>query len=69
PSLVLGASLYYHISMYIPVTVLGLYYLNSLGMRVSDLNKLADSSAEPEPSDQVSGEEQAVEPSAAPEKV
>ncbi len=67
PSLVLGASLYYHISMYIPVTVLGLYYLNSLGMRVSDLNKLADSSAEPEPSDQVSGEEQAVEPPATPD--
>ncbi|MDG1895530.1 MAG: lysylphosphatidylglycerol synthase transmembrane domain-containing protein [Fuerstiella sp.] len=42
PSLVLGASLYYHISMYIPVTVLGLHYLHSLGMRVSDLNKVAD---------------------------
>ncbi|MEQ9410608.1 MAG: lysylphosphatidylglycerol synthase transmembrane domain-containing protein [Fuerstiella sp.] len=42
PSLVLASSLYYHICMYIPVTTLGLYYLHSLGLSVSDLTKAAD---------------------------
>ena len=69
PSLVLGASLYYHISMYIPVTVLGLHYLHSLGMRVSDLNKVADGSAEQEPANQMSSEERAEEPAVTPENV
>lgn len=41
-SLVLGSSLYYHISMYIPVTALGLYYLSSLGMKVGDLTQAAE---------------------------
>jgi uncharacterized protein (TIRG00374 family) len=40
-SLVLAASLYYHISMYIPVTGLGLYYLSSLGLTIGDLTKAA----------------------------
>lgn len=41
PSLVLGASLYYHISMYIPVTLSGLYFLNSLGLHFSDMTRAA----------------------------
>ena len=59
PSLVLGASLYYHISMYIPVTVLGLHYLHSLGMRVSDLNKVAEGSVDQESPDQTGSTVQA----------
>ncbi len=41
-SLVLGASLYYHISMYIPVTLLGLYYMASMKVKFSDITKAAD---------------------------
>lgn len=42
PSLVLGASLYYHISMYIPVTVLGLYFLQRSGLTLRDVSRVAD---------------------------
>jgi glycosyltransferase 2 family protein len=48
PSLVLGASLYYHISMYIPVTALGLYYLHRSGMHLKDLQQAADHVADDE---------------------
>jgi len=41
PSLVMGASLYYHMSMYLPVTILGLYYLLQSGLSLSDLRKAA----------------------------
>ncbi|MCA9065602.1 MAG: flippase-like domain-containing protein [Planctomycetaceae bacterium] len=41
-SLVLGASLYYHISMYIPVTGLGLWYLYRADLSLSSLWKAAD---------------------------
>jgi len=41
PSLVLGASVYYQLSMYIPVTVLGLYYLNQAGLSLSRLQTAA----------------------------
>lgn len=46
-SLVLGASLYYHISMYIPVTVLGLYYLHQMGLHLKDLSSAAEHSTDP----------------------
>lgn len=43
PSLVLGASVYYHMSMYIPVTMLGLYFLHQSGLSLGDLRRLAKS--------------------------
>lgn len=42
PSLVLGASVYYQMSMYIPVTMLGLYFVQQLGLSLRDLQKAAD---------------------------
>ena len=41
-SLVLGASVYYQMSMYIPVTMLGLYFVQQLGLSLRDLQKAAD---------------------------
>ena len=41
PSLVLGASVYYQMSMYIPVTVLGLYFAQQLGLSLKDLQRAA----------------------------
>ncbi len=41
PSLVLGASLYYHMSMWIPVTVLGLYFAQQFGLSLKDLRRTA----------------------------
>lgn len=52
-SLVLGASLYYHISMYIPVTLLGLHYLHTAGLHLSDLSSAAEHSADPVVTDAV----------------
>ena len=69
PSRVLGASLYYHISMYIPVTVLGLHYLHSLGMRVADLNKVVEDSADQDSPDQTTNKEKAGESSVVSENV
>jgi uncharacterized protein (TIRG00374 family) len=43
PSLVLGASVYYHMSMYIPVTMLGLYFLHQSGLSLKDLRRAANS--------------------------
>lgn len=43
PSLVFGASIYYHMSMYIPVTILGLYYLGQSGLSFRDLQTAAES--------------------------
>ncbi len=40
-SIVLGSSVYYHMSMYIPVTMLGLYYVQQLGLSLKDLQKAA----------------------------
>lgn len=40
-SIVLGSSVYYHMSMYIPVTMLGLYYAQQLGISLKDLRKAA----------------------------
>jgi hypothetical protein len=42
PSLVLGASVYYQMSMYIPVTMLGLYFVQQMGLSLKDLQKAAD---------------------------
>lgn len=53
PSLVLGASLYYHISMYIPVTVLGLYFFLRSGLSLRDLRRSASPLPENESADSV----------------
>jgi glycosyltransferase 2 family protein len=45
-SLVLGSSLYYHMSMYIPVTLLGLYYLHRAGLQLKDLSSAAEHSTD-----------------------
>ena len=42
PSLVLGSSVYYQMSMYIPVTMLGLYYLHQSGLSLRDVQKAAE---------------------------
>ncbi|MBC7965564.1 MAG: flippase-like domain-containing protein [Fuerstia sp.] len=47
PSLVLGASVYYQMSMYIPVTMLGLYFLHQLGLSLKDLQKAAEKPDKP----------------------
>ena len=46
PSLVLGSSVYYHMSMYIPVTMLGLYFLHQSGLSLKDLRKAAEKPAD-----------------------
>ena len=43
PSLVLGASLYYQLSMFIPVTLLGWYYMVQSGLSLKDLRREATS--------------------------
>lgn len=43
PSLVLGASVYYHMSMYIPVCLLGLYYFLQSGLSFRDLRHAEES--------------------------
>ncbi len=45
PSLVLGASVYYHMSMYIPVTMLGLYFLQQSGLSLKDLQRAKETDA------------------------
>ncbi len=42
PSQVMAASVYYHMSMYIPVPLLGLYYMASMKVKFSDITKAAD---------------------------
>lgn len=44
--LVLGASLYSQISSFIPVTALGMYYLQQAQLRLSDVSKVADAAQE-----------------------
>lgn len=51
PSLVLGSSLYYHMSMYFPVTILGLYFLYHFGLQLTDLQSAAEHVADDEPQD------------------
>jgi len=43
---VLGASVYFHLAQYIPVTLVGLYYLGRLGLRVGDITTEAESESE-----------------------
>lgn len=42
PSLVFGSSVYYHMSMYIPVTMLGLYFLQQSGLSLKDMRKVTE---------------------------
>ena len=44
-----AASVYYHLSQYIPVTLVGLYYLSRLGLRFGDIAREAVHKAEDEP--------------------
>lgn len=37
PALVLGSSVYYHLSMYVPVTLLGIYFLSKSGLHLKDI--------------------------------
>lgn len=60
PSLVFGSSIYYHISMYIPVTMLGLYFLMQSGLSFRDLRRAADADSPELPS------ETSVEPTDSP---
>ena len=46
PSLVFGSSVYYHISMYIPVTILGLFFLQQSGLCLQDMQKVAGTKSE-----------------------
>ena len=39
---VFAASMYYHMSMYIPVTLTGLFFLNKEGLRLRDLSKVSE---------------------------
>jgi len=41
---VFAASMYYHISMYIPVTISGLYFLNREGLSLRDLSSISEKS-------------------------
>jgi glycosyltransferase 2 family protein len=38
---IFGASIYFHLSQYIPVTLIGLYYFNATGLRVADVQASA----------------------------
>ncbi len=44
-----AASVYYHLSQYIPVTLVGLYYLGRLGLRFGDITRETIHEAEQEP--------------------
>jgi uncharacterized protein (TIRG00374 family) len=43
------ASVYYHLSQYIPITLVGLYYLGRLGLRFGDITRETVHEAEKEP--------------------
>jgi len=45
-SLVLGASLYYHMCQYIPVTLTGVYFLHKAGLHLRDLSSAAEHSTD-----------------------
>ncbi len=57
PSLVMGSSLYYHMSMYLPVTALGLFYLFQSGLSLTDLRKAAEqpTQSEDDPEGRIGG--------------
>ena len=46
PADAVAASVYFHVSQYIPVTLVGLYYLSRLGMRLTDIEKEATRSGQ-----------------------
>jgi len=43
---VFAASMYYHMSMYIPVTITGLYFLNREGLSLRDLGSISEKTTE-----------------------
>ncbi|MFQ5853031.1 MAG: lysylphosphatidylglycerol synthase transmembrane domain-containing protein [Candidatus Binatia bacterium] len=63
-----AASVYYHLSQYIPVTLVGLYYLGRLGLRVGDITREAVHEVEPEPTKATGGPGKAPIPVPASEK-
>ena len=46
-SRVFAASMYYHMSMYIPVTLSGLYFLNREGLSLRDLRRVSEADEQP----------------------
>lgn len=46
---VFGASVYYHMSQYIPVTLIGLYYFNATGLKVREVEETAEHDREAVP--------------------
>jgi hypothetical protein len=46
---VFGASVYYHMSQYIPVTLIGLYYFNATGLKVREVEETAEHEREAVP--------------------
>jgi glycosyltransferase 2 family protein len=45
---VFAASIFYHLAQYIPVTLLGLYYFNRTGLKVSQVQEAAETTADAE---------------------
>lgn len=52
-TLAVAASMYYHLTTYISVTVVGFYYLSRLGLKLSDMEKEAEEVEEEEPAPSV----------------
>lgn len=46
---VLGASIYFHLSQYIPVTLVGLYYFNATGLTMAQMEATAEAAEENSP--------------------
>ena len=46
-SRVFAASMYYHMSMYVPVTLTGMFFLSNEGLRLRDLGRVAKDSKQP----------------------
>ena len=44
---VFAASIFYHLAQYIPVTLLGLYFFNRTGLKVSQVQEAAETTPEP----------------------
>jgi len=54
-SRVFAASMYYHMSMYIPVTFVGVYYLNREGLSLRDLGRVTNQAGQNSPNAGASG--------------
>lgn len=46
PAAVFGASIYFHLSQYIPVTLVGLYFFNATGMTMAQMEATAEAAEE-----------------------